>query len=203
MQPPGIRSGHLETFHNVRKLSRLSENFPDHLAHMLVPLYLISWIKAKYKPNTHLELRYLNVDLANYVHENGYCSKSISAIRSVEVSKLPQRNTLRYLFQFQKLKEYSFTLFQPIFWKRTLVLVVLVMAFLAFLAPKVHLGLRTAQKKFQEFLKKFDDFWRNFVGLLFQICFLRPDSFQNPPLDGNPQHLIIVNLCLFYLGNGV
>ena len=39
------------------------------LAHVLVPLYSISLIEAKYKPRTHQELRYLNFDLAKWVQE--------------------------------------------------------------------------------------------------------------------------------------
>ena len=54
-------------------------------------------------------------------------------------------------------------------------------------------------KKFREFLKKFGDFWRNFVNLLFQICFLWPKCFQILPLDGSPQHIFHVILCWYHL----
>ena len=63
------------------------------------------------------------------------------------------------------------------------------MDFLDFLVPKVHWGLKNMWKKFRKFLKKFDDFLRNFVRLLFQICFLWSKRFQILPLDGGPQHL--------------
>ena len=83
-------------------------------------------------------------------------------------------------------KEYSFTPFHQVFWKRTIFEGVPVSGNLGFLVPKLHWGLNNMWKKFREFLKKFGDFWRNFVSLLFQICFLRPNCFQISPLDGGP-----------------
>ena len=54
----------------------------------------------------------------------------------------------------------------------------------------------------RNFLKgrSFGDFPRNFVSLLFQICFIRSKRFRILPLDGGPQHLIHVKLCWFHLG---
>ena len=89
-------------------------------------------------------------------------------------------------------KEYSFTLFHHVFWKRTSFQGVPVLVFLVFFVPKVHWGLKNMWKKFREFLKKFGDFWRNFVNLLFQICFLWPKCFQILPLDGSVKHLFHV-----------
>ena len=65
--------------------------------------------------------------------------------------------------------------------------------------PKVHWGLKNMWKKFREFLKKFGDFWRNFVSLLFQICFFQSKRFQISPLDGSPQHMFHVILCWYHL----
>ena len=95
----------------------------------------------------------------------------------------------------KRLEEYSFTLFHHVFWKRTIFEGVPVLEFLELLVPKVHLGVKKMWKKLQKFLKKFGDFWRNFVSLLFQICFFWPHCFQIPPLDGSPQQLIHVKLC--------
>ena len=67
----------------------------------------------------------------------------------------------------ERLKGYSFTLFHHIFWKRTIFEGVPVMDFLDFLVPRVHWGLKSMWKKFQKFLKKFGNFWRNFVSPLF------------------------------------
>ena len=58
-------------------------------------------MEAKYKPSTHQELRYLNFDLTNWVHKNDNISETISAIRSAQVAKWPQRHPLRYLFQWK------------------------------------------------------------------------------------------------------
>ena len=71
-------------------------------------------MEAKYKPSTHQELRYLNFDLTNWVHKNNNISKTISAIRSAQVAKWPQRHPLRYLFQWRGWKStlsHSFTTF--------------------------------------------------------------------------------------------
>ena len=57
-----------------------------------------------------------------------------------------------------RVKEYSFIPFHHILRKRALVLVVAALGFLGIFVPKVHWGIRNAWKKFQEFLKKFDDF---------------------------------------------
>ena len=62
-----------------------------------------------------------------------------------------------------RLKEYSFTLFHQVFWKRTFFEGVPVLDFLAFLVPKVHWGLKNMWKKFWEFAKKIGDLRRNFV----------------------------------------
>ena len=99
----------------------------------------------------------------------------------------------------KRLKEYSFTLFHHVFWKRTIFEGVPAMDFLVSLVPNVHWGLRILWNKLQKFLKKFGDFWRNFVSLLFQICFFQSKRFQISPLDGSPQHMFRVILCWFQL----
>ena len=70
-----------------------------------------------------------------------------------------------------------------------------VLKFLGFLVSKVHWDLKNMWKKFRKFPKKIDDFPRNFVRLLFQICFLRSKRFRILPLDGSPLQLIRVKLC--------
>ena len=52
----------------------------------------------------------------------------------------------------ERLKEYSFTLFHHVFWKRTIFEGVPVMDFLV---PKVHWDLKSMCKKFQKFVKNF------------------------------------------------
>ena len=99
----------------------------------------------------------------------------------------------------KRLKEYSFTLFHHVFWKRTIFEGVPVSGNSVNLVPKVHWGLKIMWKKFREFPKKFDDFPRNFVSLLFQICFSRLERFQIMPLDGSPQHMFHVILCWYHL----
>ena len=71
----------------------------------------------------------------------------------------------------ERLKEYSFTLFHHVFWKRTIFEGVLVMDFLDFLVPKLHLGLKSMWKKFWNFAKKIDDLRRNFVQPTLSISF--------------------------------
>ena len=74
-------------------------------------------------------------------------------------------------------KEYSFTLFHHVFWKRAIFEGVPVLEFLELLVPKVHLGVKKMWKKLQKFLKKFVDYWRNFVSLLFQSASSGPIVF--------------------------
>ena len=102
----------------------------------------------------------------------------------------------------KRLKGYSFTLFHHVFWKRTSFKGVPVWVSWVSLVPKMHLGLKNMRKKFRKMFKKFDNCLRNFVRLLFQICFLRSKRFQILPLDGGPQHLIHVNLVCFNLDKG-
>ena len=73
--------------------------------------------------------------------------------------------------------------------------------YLGTLVPKVHWGLKIMWKKLQKFPKKIDDFPRNFVSLLFQICFLRPKRFPILPLDGGVQHLIHKKFFDFIIDN--
>ena len=76
-------------------------NVNMNISHVLEPLYIISWIEAKYQPSTHQELCSLNCDLTKWVQEKN-CQNCIkSATRSVEVSNWPQRNPLRLLFQWR------------------------------------------------------------------------------------------------------
>ena len=91
--------------------------------------------------------------------------------------KMTGRSSSTISLSIWRMKEYSFILFHLVFWKRALVLVVVGLDFLDIFVPKVHRGLRKAWRKNQEFLKKFDDFWRNFVRLLFQIYYLQNKCF--------------------------
>ena len=70
-------------------------------SHVLRPLHFIWWMKANYKPSTHQELCYLNFDLTNWVHKNDNISETISAIRSAQVAKWPQRHPLQYLWRWK------------------------------------------------------------------------------------------------------
>ena len=134
----------------------------------LGPLHFIWWIKAK--SSAHQE---------NKVSWGG---------------KMTATQTFTISLSIQRLKEYSFTPFHHVFWKRTIFEGVPVLDILELMVPKVHWGLKNMWKKLQKFPEKFDDFPRNFVSLLFQI-FLRTDCFQILPLDGGPQQLIHVKLC--------
>ena len=60
---------------------------------------LLWWIDAKYKPSTHQELHYLNFDWTNWIQEKHCKNYKTSPIRSVDVTKWPQRIPLRYPFQ--------------------------------------------------------------------------------------------------------
>ena len=68
--------------------------------HVLRPLHFRHWIKALCRPSTKTNLCYLKFDLTNCSWEKN-CLNCKSAMRSVEVAKLPQRNPLRYLFQWK------------------------------------------------------------------------------------------------------
>ena len=57
---------------------------------------------------------------------------------------------------------------------------------LELLVPKVHWGLKNMWKKFQKFLKKFDDFLRNFVQPPLSNLPPATTAFQISPLDGGP-----------------
>ena len=70
-------------------------------AHVLGPMHFISWIEAKYKPSTHQELCYLNFELTKWVQEKNCQNCLNDAIRSVEVAKWPQRNSLQLLCQWR------------------------------------------------------------------------------------------------------
>ena len=70
------------------------------------------------------------------------------------------------------------------------------LAFFGFFGPKGALGSQKDEEK--EIFQREANLTISlcFEGsLLFQICFLRPDCFQIPPLDGGPQQLIHVKLC--------
>ena len=58
-------------------------------------------IKAIWRPSTNANLCYLKFDLTNCSWEKNCQNCKIRATRSVEVSKWPQHNPLRYLFQFK------------------------------------------------------------------------------------------------------
>ena len=67
----------------------------------------------------------------------------------------------------ERLKEYLFTLFHHVFWKRAIFEGVPVMDFLVPKVPKMPWDLESMWKKFHKFLKKIGNFWRNFVSPLF------------------------------------
>ena len=113
--------------------------------------------------------------------------------------KMTATQSSTIVLSVKRLKEYSFTLFHHVFWKRTIFEGVPVSGYLGTLVPKVHWGVKKMWKKLQKFLKKFGDFWRHFVSLLFQICLLRPNCFHISPLDGGPQHMFHVTLSWFDL----
>jgi len=165
-----------------------------------VPLHFIWWIEAKYKPGTHQELRYLKFDSTNYVQEKNLLKLQNKRDKVSWGGKMTARQSSTISLSVKRSKEYSFTLFHHVFWMRTTFEGVPVLGFLEFLVPKVHLGHKNMWKKFRKMFKKFDNCLRNFVGLLFQICFIRSKRFQIVPLDGGPQHLIHVKLCYFKLG---
>ena len=87
--------------------------------------------------------------------------------------KITRGSSTTKSLSIQRMKEYSFIQFCHVFWKKTNFKGDLV------LVPKMRWGLKNMCKEFQEFLKKFGDFWRNFVSLLFQICLWDP-KFSNP-----------------------
>ena len=124
-------------------------------------------------------------------------------IRCYKVSwggKMTATQSSTIALSVKRLKGYSFTLFHHVFWKRTIFEGVPTLVSLVSLVPKVPWGLKNMWKKLQKFPKKFDDFPRNFVILLFQIYFLQPDCFQIPPLDGGPQQLNYVKHWWFQVG---
>ena len=155
--------------------------------------HLMNWsqIKAQYTPRTPLFEFWLNklgsgkklLKLQNKCYKVSWGGKMTAT----------QSSMLR--LSIKRLKECSFTPFHHVFWKRTIFERVPVVDFLDFLVPKVHWGLKNMWKKFRKMFKKFDNCLRNFVRLLFQICFIRSKRFQILPLDGDPQHLIHVKLC--------
>ena len=162
---------------------------------MLKHLHFSHRIKVLLRPSTNANLCYLKFDLTNCSWEKNYFSATIGARGSAELSKFTGRSSSTISLSIWRMEEYSFNLFHLVFWKRALVLVVVALDFLDIFVPKVHWGLKKTWRKNQEFLKKFDDFWRNFVRLLFQICLIRSKRFQILPLDGGPQHLIYLKLC--------
>ena len=77
----------ISTVHIHSSLMIISADFPR----LLYAFTFYFEIEAKYRPSTHQEPRYLNFDLLNWVHENGNCSKTLSAIRSSKVAKCTGR----------------------------------------------------------------------------------------------------------------
>ena len=71
------------------------------VTHVLRPLHFRHRIKALLRPSTNANLCYLKFDLTNWSWEKNCQNCISSATRSVEVAKLPQRNPLRYLFQWK------------------------------------------------------------------------------------------------------
>ena len=155
----------------MKALIRLSK------AHVLGPLYFISWIEANYRPSTHQELHYLKFDLTNYVQEKKLLKLQNKCDKVSWGGKMTATQSSTISLSVKRSKEYFFTLFHHVFWKRPIFEGAPVLELLELLVPKVHWGQENMWKKFRKFLKKFDDFWRNFVKLLFQICLLQPKHF--------------------------
>ena len=70
-------------------------------SHVLRPLHFRNRIKALLRLSTNTNLCSLKFDLTNCSWEKNCQNCKSSSIRSVEVAKLPQRNPLRYLFQWK------------------------------------------------------------------------------------------------------
>ena len=80
----------------------------------------------------------------------------------------------------KRLKEYSFTLFHHVFWKRTIFEGVPALGNLGFLVPEVHWGLKNMWKKCREFAKKIGNSRRNFVRPTLSNLLPPTQSFSNP-----------------------
>ena len=108
------------------------------------------------------------------LNENCIISKTVS-LKIIVTPSSPK------YFRVERLKKYSFILFHHFFWKRTFFEGVPV---LAFLVPKVYLGVNYMWKKVSEGLLAFWQF--GFFWLLFHICFLAMMHLFN-----SKNHLVI------------
>ena len=126
-------------------------------------------VQASYvlRLSTNTNLCYLKFVLTNCSWEKNCQS---SATRSVEVTKLPQRKPLRYLFQWKGQKStlsLSFIMFSE---REPFLGGSCVVFFLAFLVPKVHWGVKKMRKK--KFLKGKPIWYRGLIGtILFVLHF--------------------------------
>ena len=96
------------------------------------------------------------------------------------------------------LKEYSFTLFHQVSWKRTIFEGVNMRDFWDSLVSKVHWGLKNMWKKFWKFAKKIYDLQRNFVQPILSNLPSRAQAFSDPTTRWQPStsdRLLIMNGC--------
>ena len=165
------------------------------MTHVLRRLHFKHRIKGLLRPSTNANLCYLKFDLTNCSWEKNCQNCKIRATRSVEVSKWPQHNPLRYLFQFKGWKSPLSPSFVTFSEREPFLRGFLCWCFWCFLSQRC-IGVSKRWRK-RNFLKasQFDHLPLTFVSLLFQICFLRADYSQISPLDGVPQQLILVKLC--------
>ena len=145
---------------------------------MLRPSHFRHRIKALLRPSTNANLCYLKFDLTNCSWEKNCQNCKIRATRSVEVSKWPQRNPLRYLFQFHGWKSALSPFFIKFSEREPVFRGFLCWWFWCFWSQRC-IGVSRRWGK-RNFLKgsQFDHFPLTFVSLLFQICLLRPNCFQ-------------------------
>ena len=94
----------------------------------------------EYRPKIH----YVNFDLANLFYGKCCSSKTISARRSAEGSKSPQRDALRFTYCRRRRLFILFSEIEPLLRGFP------VWLFLAFLVPKLYFGVKKMCKKFRE-----------------------------------------------------
>ena len=147
------------------------------IPHVLRPLHFRHRIKALLRLSTNANLCSLKFDLTNCSWEIVCQNCKICAIRSVEVANLPQRNPLRYLFQWKGQKSTLSPSFITFSERGPFLRGFLCWIFWLFWSQRCIGVSKTCGRSFGSLRRKLAICEETLCGLLFQICFYQPRRF--------------------------